>query len=111
MSHLTDAQNLELNSAIKNALQRGVEMRWQRRSGSRSTVELVSVFSMFNGTERTRSLYRTDSPYGPISARTITNMVRALGGTISDPEPVFQAINNPDDPDDINNRAYRLRTI
>ena len=92
MSHLTDAHHIVLNSRIREAVQRDLVLRWRRVGGAFHIVELVSVYSKLNGTERTRVLYSTGSPYGSIAARTITDKVRALvmGARINDPEPIFQ---------------------
>lgn len=90
MSHLTNAQNVYLNKAIRDAVRRDLTMEWRRRPGEPWWKELVSVYTKENGAVRTRILYCTDSPYGAISARSITNQVRELGGRITDPEPVFQ---------------------
>ena len=90
----TNAQNTALNTAILNAIQRDLVMEWRQKPGAPYVKELVSVYTKLNGTIRTCVLYRTDSKYGLVSARSITDQVRAaaVGIRIADPEPVWQSL-------------------
>lgn len=94
MSRLTDAQNTALNSATLDAIKRDLVMRWQRRIGKPYILELVTVYTTERGTERTRVLYQSSSPYRGVSARAITNAARAMDAyiRINDPEPVLEGI-------------------
>lgn len=95
MSHLSNARETALNKATLDAIRRDLVMRWQRRIGKPYILELVTVYTTERGTERTRVLYQSDSPYRCISARAITDKARAMDAyiRINDPEDVcFQQV-------------------